>query len=244
MLKIFRNHISLVVLALLLVPALAGCVFGFNAITGSGNVITQEYDFTDFNNIDIGHAFKVNITPGDSYSVVVRVDDNIVDKLLVEQKDSRVTIGLQQGTVVTQATLEADIILPDLNRLDVSGAAQVQLNDLDTVDTFIAEASGASRIQGGLTANDVELEASGTSNITLVGSGANVVAKASGVSKIDLEGFEAVDAQTEASGTSTVIVNIVGILDADVSGASNVYYVGNPEMGIIDTSGGSNVEPR
>ncbi len=52
------------------------------------------------------------------------------------------------------------------------------------------------------------------------------------------------DAAVNASGASNVTVNLSGRLDADASGASNVFYLGQPTMGTIDTSGGSDVTAR
>ena len=51
-----------------------------------------------------------------------------------------------------------------------------------------------------------------------------------------------VDANVEMSGGGRATVNPSGRLDVNASGGSHVYYVGNPTLGDIDTSGGSSVE--
>lgn len=236
------------VLALLVPLALAGCgVLGQaigGGLAGSGVITTQEYDFSDFDEIVLSHAFVATITRGDAYSVVVRIDDNLVDKLRVEQDGNRITIGLNESALVTTATLEADVTLPALTRLEVSGASNAQLNGFASADDFATEASGASRIHGDIATGDVDLHASGASTISLAGEGGNVSADASGASTIDLEEFAAVDGNAIASGASTVTLNLSGQLDADASGASNVFYLGSPTLGNIDTSGASNVEER
>lgn len=236
-----RTTLLITLLAVTLV--LGGCV-NLNAITGSGNVVSQEYDFADFHEVDISHAFNATINPGDAYSVVVRVDDNLVDHLVVEQNGNRVSIGLENGTMATRATMEVDITMPFLSRLNASGASRAQLNTLPVDDNFTAEASGASQVHGDIEAVDIDLNASGASTIFLAGTASNVRAVASGASTIDLTELAAIDAQTDASGASTVIVNVEGILDADASGGSNVFYLGSPEMGNIDTSGGAEVSQR
>ena len=223
--------------------ALSGCV-NLNAITGSGTVVSQEYDFAQFNEVDISHAFAATITTGDAYSVVVRVDDNLVEHLVVEQDGNRVRVGLAQGVLATRATMEVDITMPYLAWLNASGASQVQLNALLLDDNFTGEASGASQVHGDVDATDMVLDASGASTIFMAGTASNVRASASGASTIDLTELAAIDAQTEASGASTVIVNVEGILDANASGGSNIYYLGQPEMGNIDTSGGAEVSQR
>lgn len=238
------NKIALFLLLLATVLAgLAACNMA-GAITGSGTVMTQTYDFTGFDQIEIGNAFTATVTQGNAYSIVVRVDDNLLDKLVVTQEENRVAIGLKEGTMVTGATLEADVTLPYLSRVNAYGASRVQLNSFETGDTFFVDVFGAAELSGDVDAVDMELEAGGAGRLYLAGTASNVQAKAAGASIIDLTELSAIDAQIEASGASTVTVNIDGILDADVDGASNVYYLGQPEMGTINTSGGSHVEPR
>jgi hypothetical protein len=236
--------ILLIAAVLMTVIALSGCNVLGATITGSGNVITQEFDFSNFDEVSLAYAFVGTITQGESYSVVVRIDDNLVESLMAEQDGNRVNIGLEPNALVRRGTLEVDITLPSLTVLEVSGASQAQMNGFTLADDFTGEASGASRIHGDVAAGNLNLEASGASTITLAGSGGDVRANASGASTIDLEELTAANAVADASGASTVIVNTGGQLDADASGASNVFYVGDPTLGNIQESGGSNVGAR
>ena len=225
--------------ALLLAVALAGCnvidnVPG-NGLDGSGVIASQAYDFSDFSEIELSQAFQATITRGDTYSVVVRIDDNLVDRLLVVQDGNRISIGLVQNTLLGQATLEADVTLPALTRLNASGAATAQLNGFAAADDFAAEATGASRIHGDIAAGNLTLRATGASTISLAGEGNVVTAEATGASTIDLEEFAAVDANVVANGASSVTVNLTGRLDATATGASNVLYLGSPTLGNINT---------
>lgn len=235
-----KLHWVFVCLSLVILAALAGCNT-IQLMTGSGNVVTREFDFSDFDEVDISHAFQGTITQGDSYSIVVRIDDNLEDSLRVEQQGGRVSIGLGQLTTGVNATLEYEITMPSLTALRVSGAGQARLTGFNSGDAFSADASGASRIEGDVTSGDLTAGASGASTITLTGSGGNVRADASGASTIDLAAFTTADANVSASGASNVTVNTSGRLDADASGASSVHYLGQPTLGNIDESGASNV---
>ena len=61
---------------------------------------------------------------------------------------------------------------------------------------------------------------------------------------IDLTDFPLADVNIDASGASTASVNLSGTLDVSASGASNVFYLGDPSLGSIDTSGGSSVQAK
>ncbi len=223
---------------------LTGCGIIGEAITGSGDTADLEYDFIDFNEVALSHAFEATITQGDEFRVVVTADDNLVDRLVVEQEGNRVNIGLEQGTMVSRATLAADITMPTLTRLETSGASSAQLTGFSSAENFTAESSGAGRIHGDIVAGDLDLEASGASTISLAGTAGDVRANASGASTIDLEELTAADVDAIASGGSNVTVNTGGRLNADASGASNIYYLGNPTLGDVKTSGASDVGPR
>ena len=52
------------------------------------------------------------------------------------------------------------------------------------------------------------------------------------------------EAAVEASGASNVTVQTNGVLDVEASGGSRVFYLGDPTLGNIETSGGSTVGRR
>jgi len=127
--------------------------------------------------------------------------------------------------------------------LTVSGASKLTLSDLSAGDVQI-EVSGASSITGNLTAGDVDFEVSGASNLNLAGSGQALKAGVSGASKMSLDDFTTDNADIDVSGVSTGVVNTGGTLDANVSGASTLYYIGSPLMGDIDISGASRIQKK
>jgi hypothetical protein len=55
----------------------------------------------------------------------VRIDDNVLDRLIVTRTDDLLTVRLEDGSY-NNLTLVADITLPDLTYLDISGASSVQ----------------------------------------------------------------------------------------------------------------------
>ncbi|MFC1965289.1 GIN domain-containing protein, partial [Chloroflexota bacterium] len=73
------------------------------------------------------------------------------------------------------------------------------------------------------------------------GSANNIIANVSGASRFNLGGFIVNNANVTFSGASKGTVNLNGRLDANLSGASKLSYVGEPTMGTIKTSGGSSL---
>lgn len=249
------------IIGLLVLPCVSGCLY---PVSGSGDLITEEYNFSDFNRVQVANAFQVEISQSDTFGISITVDDNIMDYVIVNRSGDTLQVRLKQGYIYHSVTAIAKISMPDIERLDMSGATQGILNDfISTGDITITisgasiltlsdlsagdlsmEVSGASNMTGNLTAGDVDFEVSGASNLSLSGSGQDLRADVSGASNMSMDNFTTDNADIDLSGVSTGVVNTGGTLDANVSGASTLYYIGNPLMGDIDISGASSVQKK
>jgi hypothetical protein len=234
---------------LVVMPLLVGCcAIPIRSVTvgGSGTVVTVEQEITGFEVLNVSNAFEVDVNRSDDYQVVVRVDDNLEQYLEVVKEGNELRIGLETGRAysLSDATLEAEIDMPALTGVTLSGASRVTIAGFGSSEPLDADLSGASRLEGDIEAGDSGFRVSGSSRVVLRGEADDVTIDASGSSRVDLSDFAGEDANVEASGSSTVIVNPSGTLDVAASGASRVYYVGSPTLGNIDTSGASSVERR
>jgi hypothetical protein len=233
---------TITLILVFLVALLAGC-----SSFGLGKVVTREEAFTSFDRVEVDNAFKVDITQGATYSVVVRFDSSFEQRLEVVKEGNTLKIGLKDeggGVRIQAGTREVEITMPELTGLDLSGATQATITGFKSTKALDVSLDGGSSLQGDVEAGDARFDAQGGSEATVSGSGQNVTVAAEGGSTIDLAKFSAVDANASARGASEVTVNASGRLDADASGKSNIYYLGGPSLGEVDTSGGSSVEPK
>lgn len=215
-------------------------------ITGSGNLVTQEEAVTGFDEVDVSQSFNVDITQGDTFQVVIRVDDNLVEHLNITKQGSTLRINLKpsRNYILNNATLEAEVTMPELVGVDASGSSDVNISGFDSTKSLVVDLSGASTLSGDIQAGDASFDISGSSEVRLTGSAEDIEVGASGSSEADLSDFQASNANVDASGASEVVVNLSGRLNADASGSSDIYYLGNPTLGNIDTSGSSSVQSR
>ena len=214
---------TITVVFVLLVALLAGCTLA--PITGSGKIVTREETSTGFDKLDVSHGFEVDVRQAEDFSVVIRVDDNVEKHLDVAKRGSTLQIGLKPNVNVTSRTLQAEITMPELTGLEMSGGTHCTVTGFESTRAL-------------------DLDVSGGSHATLTGSAGDVTIDASGGSEADLFAFSVVDANVEASGGSEVTVNASGRLDADASGGSRVYYLGSPTLGTIEESGGGEVRRK
>jgi len=250
------------VVVLLTLGLLAGCVGG--VVKGSGNLDTQEFNFSDFARVEVGYAFEVEITQSSSYSVSITADDNLFDYILVSKQGTTLKIRLEPALHYAFTKLQAKITMPQLRGLTLSGATRGTVSGFSSTDNIDIEVSGASsldlvdisagditfdisgasRVTGDITAGDADFDVSGASTVQLEGSASNIVVDASGASRVKLAAFPVSNADVTLSGASSGTVNLDGRLDADLSGASKLLYIGEFTMGTINTSGASTLSEK
>jgi hypothetical protein len=222
----------------------AGGVSDIRTVRGSGTIETREFAFEEFSGVDAGYAFIVTVREGSDYRVSVTTDDNIFESLRLEVMRGTLHAGLQPRASINATRVEIDIVMPALERLEISGAVQAEIGVDRGDQSFEADLSGASVLTGRLRAGSVVFDASGASRVEVAGEADTLSGDASGASRLRLYDFPVRVAQVDASGASTAELTVSESLEADASGASTVRYDGDPAQVRSDTSGGSRVQRR
>lgn len=195
----------------------------FEGVKGSGNIVSEKRDLSGFNGVDVGGVFKVDITAQKDFSVSIEADDNLLPFIKTEVRDGILKISTD-GRIKTSNSLRVHISAPDISDLNASGASNVTLT--------------------GVKNSSLSVDSSGASKIEVGGETSNLTVDVSGASKIQADDLKTVDANIDASGASSVYVNVSGVLKSDASGASRVTYGGSPTNVQKKTSGASRVSPK
>jgi len=243
--------IILIVIAVIVV--VVGTVFAvillgfwqpFGRVVGSGDLVTEEKDFSDFTIVEVGSGFEVEITQSSSYSINVTADDNVLDHIEVSKSGVTLRIRLKLGYRYQSVTLRAEITMPELYELQFSGGAHGTIAGFTSSHEFVLELSGGSHLSGDFTTSgNVQFLLSGGSRlIGLDGAANDLHISASGKSGLGLSDFPVHDATVNLSGGSSATINLDGNLDADLSEGSSLGYIGDPTMGDIKKSIGSTIE--
>ena len=256
-----KAMVAVLVVVLLTSVVIAGCE---GVVTGSGNLETRQFNFSDFTKLDISSAFEFEIVQSGSYSVSITADDNLFEHIQVSKEGETLRIGLKTLTSLGPVTMKAVITMPQLRGMDISGASKGSVSNFNSTENLDIEVSGASSLElveisagdvefdvsgaskatGDITASNAEFDVSGASTVQLEGSASDIVADVSGASRMKLAGFTVNNADVSLSGASNGTVNLSGKLDANLSGASKLEYIGEPTMGAINTSGASTLSRK
>jgi hypothetical protein len=127
--------------------------------------------------------------------------------------------------------------------VDVSGASSLNIDDIE-VGNAEFDISGASKVTGSLKASDAKFVVSGASRVDLKGSANNFTLTASGASILSLLEFTVSTANVKLDGASEATIDVKEKLDTVLSGASRLYFHGNPTMGNISVTGASTIKNK
>ena len=191
-------------------------------LVDSGKLQTQQKNLSDFTIINIQSGFQAQISQGDSYSVSITADNNVINRIDVNQSGNTLTIGLQLVSIFNMGTLKAQITMPDLQEIHLSGGASANVSGFQLTHELLVSGQGGSRLQ-------------------MDGQASNLLVSCTGGSNLELSRFEVNNATINMDGGSTGKINVTGLLNADLSSGSILTYTGNPTLGNIVTSGLSTI---
>lgn len=215
-------------------------------VNGSGRVVSKRAPFSDFVEVKVGSSFRVDIVQSLSYEVTITADSNVMDLIRVVKVGRTLEIGVEPGYGFRRVTLKAVVKMPDLRRLELSGAAQASLEEFTVTHDLAFALSGASRVEGRISARNLSYQVSGASKVRMQGQGGDLVIQASGASDLQMTDLSVKDADITLSGASEASVDLGGRLKCDLSGASKLYYSGKALVDLDDLrlSGASKIERR
>jgi len=211
-------------------------------IVGCGPMRTQTYDFTDFTKVEIGSSFPFEVVQSDSYAVSITAPETLFSHVQVSKDGD--TLRVFQTAGMPPMGTHVKIAMPDLVAAKLSGSVKGSIKGFSSTHDFNLNVSGASNVSGSIVAGDAAMQVSGASKVQLEGSAKNIVVDVSGASTFNLSGFAVNDVKIVVSGSSNAAINVMGRLDADLSGASKLSYTGEPTMGDISTSGASTISKK
>lgn len=194
--------------------------FNFRGLKGSGNVVRERRDLSGFDEIEVGGAFVVEVTVGESFSVEVEGDDNLVPLIKTEIRGDALHVSIDKG-YRSKDRLKVYVSAPNLTGIDTSGAAQVNAIGIQST-TFNISSSGGSKVTAAGQTTDLTVETSG---------GAKVLANE----------LAATNGTVDTSGGATAEVLIRGELTAEASGGSRIVYSGTPANVTKNSSGGARI---
>jgi len=211
-------------------------------IRGSGNLITEARQVSNFDSIDLSGVGDVIITQGGSESLSVETDDNIMNYLETVVENGTLKLGFKPGfNMIDPSRLIFNVGVDDLTGLTISGSGNIK-SDMIVTDQLEVAVSGSGEVQiTNLSASRVSAEISGSGEVILDGDASAQDVAISGSGSYQADDLCSASVRVDVSGSGEATVCATETLDADVSGSGSVNYYGQASVS-FSGSGSGNIQ--
>lgn len=119
-------------------------LFAVGCTVGSGDIVTESRVIDSFDRVEISTAGNADINVTGSESLVIRADDNLLDRLTSEVRAGRLDLGSRRS-FTTDNVITYTITAAELTGATVSGSGNIVVA-LGEGDDFEATISGSGEI--------------------------------------------------------------------------------------------------
>jgi len=217
--------IVLLTASLVMACSLGGAIpISSQRVEGSGVAARESRSVSGFTSIEIAGAADAAVSFGDTESVVVETDDNILPLITTEVSGGKLVINTRSNTnFSTELGIKVTVTMKELEAAEVSGSGNM---------TLIGVPGGA-----------VQVEISGSGNITAAGVADSVEVNLDGSGNILCGELQAKTAVIRLDGSGNVAVYASQSLDAAIGGSGNVQYGGDPTQLQTSVTGSGSIDP-
>lgn len=200
---------------------------------GSGNVVTETREVSGFDAINVEYPAEVFIRQGNSESLEIEAEDNLLPNLKTTVRNGRLEIVYRrEGNKHVNPTkpVRITIVVKDLEDVNFSSAGEITIEKLKT-DNLDASLSGA----GNLNLVDVQIQGlqvslSGAGSMTASGVADDLDMSISGFGDFRGADLHSQEARVSISGAGSATVWVDNDLNAQISGAGSISYYGSPSV--------------
>jgi hypothetical protein len=184
-----------------------GCIIVVHgsAEEGSGNIITEKREVSEFNKVHLKGSGNVVLTQGEQQSLQIKTDDNIMP--LIETTVSGEKLTISHGNHHLRPTsFEVYITLENIEGVGISGSGDIIGKGRFVTDTLYAEISGSGDMDLEVETGLLETKISGSGSIHLSGKAEDYTVSISGSGKInafdvDAKGRPQINTKISGSGS-------------------------------------------
>ena len=227
-----KKRVILIAIALLL------CACGLGAVRGSGKLVTESREVMDFDRVSLGGSGKVILIQGETESLTIETDRNVMRYVTSEVRDGTLVLGTKSGVMVSPTRLRFTVSVKDLAGLTTSGSGDIVVERVDA-DRLEIKVSGSGQVRiDALTAKEVAVRISGSGDVELAGEVTEQEVTISGSGKYRGGDLRSETVALTISGSGDATLWTTESLDARLTGSGSASYYGNPRTDVSSSGSG------
>jgi hypothetical protein len=200
---------------------------------------TETRTVTPFDSIELRAFGDLQVTQGDTESLTLEGDEEILEKISSRVEGTRLILELGQNwlerimagiNALGRKAVKYHISVKDLKSLKVVGSSEVHIPSLKTTNLHLVVTGNGEIKLPSLTADTLEVDISGRGEIEVAGRVRSQDIGITGSGDYEAKALTSQTAKVSISGHGDVEVAVSETLDVRIAGYGEVTYTGNPQV--------------
>ncbi|WP_047447338.1 head GIN domain-containing protein [Alistipes sp. ZOR0009] len=201
----------------------------------------------NFSTVSVSSGIDLYLEPSAKNEATLITEKKTLNDVEVSLKGERLVIKLKPAFMrINSSDIKVYLSYKQIRGIEASGGSDVYMNNGATLkaNALSLDASGGSDLKLKIETEKLDCSLSGGSDADLFGSATYANYDLSGGSDVKAKDLASKICKIDASGGSDATVNVSEDINADASGASDIYFYGNPKKRNISASGASTIKSK
>jgi hypothetical protein len=219
------------------VAVLAGALFLAapvlaETVKGNGVMKTQARNVTGFTSVGLGIPARVEVRQGDTESVTVEADENLLPLIATDVKRGSLEIKpVNRRQHLESKAIRIVVQARKIEGLEVGGSGTITADALRAAGKLSLDIGGAGLIEvKQLSAERVDVAIGGSGDVRLAGTARRLEITIGGSGDITAQSLLTDEVEVDIAGSGDAQVAARKKLDVTIAGAGSVSYAGDPEV--------------
>jgi hypothetical protein len=211
-------------------------------VEDSGLHSTKEFTVKPYNEIVVSGPVKLIMRQDSSFKVNIQADSNVISLIKAEVNKNGLVIELDSKRYCGKDSVIVSAGIGELKTLEAKGESRIYTASRINVNDLEIKSSGATTINLDVNAGKLTTTTDGDAHINLTGQAGVHQVKSKGVIQMNAFDFITGIYDLNVEGVGKLNINVLNELKAKTSGATTIYYKGNPKKVKEDKSGVARLE--
>ena len=226
----------MLLLSLCLIIAASGCtIHGW----GSGNLTNETKDVNGVKQVSLDGMGTIVLKQGNEESLTIEAEDNIMPHIQSKVEGDKLSISYDTNTPTPTKDIKFYLTVKDINSIIISGAGMIESEGFKTKAMSISMDGAGNGDLAGLTLKKLTVNIAGAGKMMLAGKCTEQTITISGAGNYDAKDLVTETTTINIDGAGKGTVNVKKVLNAIISGAGSLNYLGSPQVNQQVSGGGS-----
>ncbi len=190
---------------------------------------SKDLSLKPYDEIKVSGPIKLLLRQDSTYKLNIGADSSVIGMVKAEVSGHELTLKLDAEKYCGKDSIIITAGIGDLKKLSAAEAVKVYTTSKINLNDITINLSGATLLKLDINAGKLTLNNDGAAAINLIGQAGAHVLKSKGTLNLDAFDFAAGIYDLDIEGAGKANINVLNDLKVRTTGATEIYYKGNPK---------------